>query len=165
MSEDLATRLRALSHEVCNTLFAAAATQCLSTPEFVDYHGFQKSTLRSPQILALVEQCGFRPEEVQIELVRLNRPLPQEAHYHEATHAHVMVLGAPIFRNPEQASVYVGSQWSPAHDGMSLDIPPRIVHGFSVRSEAGVLDFLSVQSPPLLQGDHDDFIVMEVPAP
>jgi mannose-6-phosphate isomerase-like protein (cupin superfamily) len=165
MSDTLASRLSALSQELFSKLANRSQDVTASTPDFVDYHGFQKCTLRSSDIHELAARYGFQPDDVQIELVRLERPLSREAHYHEDTHAHVVILGEPTFRKPEHAWVYVGTEWSPAFGGMSIDIPPGVVHGFSVESDAGALDFLSVQSPPLVRGDHDDFIVTEVPEP
>ena len=165
MSDDLAFRLNALGQELSRQLSTESSDSTASAPEFVDYHGFRKSTLASPEIHAVAARHGFGPSDVQIELVRLERSMPREAHYHEITHAHVVILDGPSFRNPDRAWIYVGSGWSPAAGGTSLDIPPHVVHGFYLESETGALDFLSIQSPPLVRGDHDDFIATKVSEP
>ncbi len=99
---------------------------------------------------------GLSENEVQVEVVRVTTDLANELHYHQKAHAHVIVMGsAENVDEPVRAQGYIEGVWSPVVSSQVIDIPPGTKHGFTV-GEQGVLWFLSVQSPPIVDDSGQD---------
>ncbi len=128
-----------------------------------DYHGFSKA--RWPEELlndALRWTGGLTPDDVQVEIVRVQTDLTHEVHHHKTAHAFVIILGAwSNLPNPIHAEGFIGGQWQSVGAGQEIDIPPGTAHGFRVNGD-GDLWFLSVQSPQIERSDgHDDYYRVE----
>jgi len=120
--------------------------------QMVNYHGFGKYRFSKEISGAMSRYQG----DVQAELIRVNGDLSHEVHYHEKSRAYVACLGVEeSLPNPIRATalIYDGVY---CHSGSVFDIPPGMVHGFTVK-RGGILYFLSVQTPPIVGGGHDDY--------
>lgn len=126
--------------------------------ELVDYHGFGKARFPEALLTEVLTPHKLTAEEVQIEVVKVEKDLTSEVHYHEETTAYCVVLGRnEHFPSPYRAKAFLGI-WITLVEGDVLSIPIGEPHGFTV-GEDGHLYFLSVQSPPILRGDgHEDYI-------
>src|SRR5436190_23151706 len=122
----------------------------------IDYHGFGKVRL-SPEVLAKVPSLsGTDLKDIQPEIIRVDRVLTQEVHYHKHAYAFVVCLGKSWnFPDPVAARAFFNGRWSYVESGLAIRIAPGTPHGFTIYS-GGILYFLSVQSPPIIGDDGSD---------
>lgn len=128
-----------------------------------DYHGFAKVRIPGdsfPQTSAIVE---IGPNQVQAEIVRVDKDLSHEIHYHKRASAYVIVLGDwEGIPEPKNAKMFVNGEWKDIGKGFERFIPSGTPHGFTVNG--GILYFLSVQSPPILNESGDDYHQVDLAA-
>lgn len=127
-----------------------------------DYHGFLKSRLPEDFLNDILMPFHLTPEEVQIEIVKVDRDLSKEVHYHEGSFAHCVCLGeSDRVENPRNAKAFLEDKWFPVKAGDVVPIPAGTRHGFTVE-DGGVLIFLSVQAPPIERDGNDDYHRVEI---
>lgn len=155
--------LERLSREIKDALTDTAVRNALV---FEDYHGFQKSRLPSSVLAKVLLSRGLTEADVQIEVVRADRDLTSEVHYHEAAAAYITILGAELgFENPQGGRYFLEHAWHLAIPGQEIPIEAGVPHGFTVDA-GGRLYFLSVQSPPIVrENGHDDYFKVAVDSP
>ena len=126
-----------------------------------DYHGFLKAKMPEDFLHQILSPLGLTPTDVQIEIVKVDRDLSKEIHYHDESFAYCVCLGGEYRTDdPRNAKAFVGDHWFPVHAGDVVKIPPKTPHGFTVEND-GVLVFLSVQAPPIERGGQDDYHKVE----
>lgn len=125
--------------------------------KFIDYHGFQKSRLPDDLVNPLIISFGLHAKDLQAEIIEVTTDLSTELHYHQMSVAYIQVLGPrEHFPAPKDASVFQGGQWLALQTNDALLIPPKAVHGFTVKP-GGHLCFLSLQTPPIEKAGKDDY--------
>lgn len=124
---------------------------------FEDYHGFQIGNLSDDFVNQELQPFHLTLDDVEVDFVKVSSDLKDQIHFHEGSAAYVYVLGfAEGFQEASGAIVYKNGTWVEVKSGESWLIEPYSVHGFSVEP-GGILYFLSVQSPPIVQGTKDDY--------
>lgn len=156
MTADLKT-LQQIAESILDTLRNATPEEAAKLLEMVDYHGFLKSRLPAEFLENILAPYNLTPEEVQIEIVKVDKDLTSEVHYHEGSFAYCVCLGEAYHTEaPRSASAFLNDRWSPVKEGDVVAIPAGTPHGFTVE-EGGVLFFLSVQAPPIVNHGKDDY--------
>jgi hypothetical protein len=123
----------------------------------IDYHGFWKTRLPHTFLCSILAPHGLSPDDVQIEIVKVDTDLTREVHFHAHAHAMIYALGkSEGLENAKRAMAYRHNIWRGIESGEEVDIPPGTPHGFSVEPD-GELWFLSVQAPPIVGDGHDDY--------
>jgi|GEM_PF-1591439 len=144
--------LQQIAESILTKLKAASVEESAELLKMNDYHGFLKSRLPEAFLSDILT-----PEQVQIEIVKVDRDLSKEIHYHEGSFAYCVCLGEEHrTENPRDAKAFFKDKWSPVHAGDIVAIPAGTPHGFTVEN-GGVLIFLSVQAPPIEQDGNDDY--------
>lgn len=124
----------------------------------VDYHGFLKSRLPEEFLASVLDPFNLTADDVQIEVVEVTKDLSHEVHYHEAAYAYCVGMGEKYHvAPPQKAKAFLNDHWFSFNDGDSVEIPQRVKHGFTIE-EGGILNFLSVQAPPIVGHGHDDYV-------
>ena len=126
-----------------------------------EYHGFGKARLPDDLLREVLTPHGLTPDEVQVEVVKVERDLSDEVHYHARSVAYVVALGSEDhFSDPPlRGRAFVNGRWQRFEKGDELTIPPGTPHGFTVWGTGGgrgTLYFLSVQSPPIVGPREED---------
>ncbi len=109
----------------------------------------------------ILKRYAVTIKEVQIEIVSVTKDLSDEIHYHKEAFASVVIMGKDDHvRDPIDAAAYYNDFWFPIRAGDCIYIPARVPHGFTIQ-ENGILYFLSVQAPPIVdeQGRDDYFSI------
>lgn len=149
--------------QMANTLYVNMIEHCHPDLEFTDYHGFQKAPMPGNFKDSVLRNSGYSDFDVraiQVEIVKVDRPLVDQVHYHRKSDAIAIVLGPDTrFAGPCHAMAYFAKdrQWLPVEAGETIKIPRRKRHGFSVMP-GGLMYFLSVQSPRISSHLHDDYV-------
>lgn len=143
-----------------STLEKLASLSSLEMKEIVnmaDYHGFLKSRLPQEFLSSVLSPFVLTTSDVQIEVVEVATDLTGEVHYHEESFAYCVCMGEKYHvSSPKNSKAYLVDHWAPVHEDEVVKIPPGIPHGFTVEN-GGTLTFLSVQAPPIVHEDHDDY--------
>ena len=149
--------LEAIADSILLKLKSASEEESARLLKMNDYHGFLKSRLPEDFLKEILAPFNLTSEDVQIEVVKVDRDLSNEIHYHEGSFAYCVCLG-PEYRaeEPRGAKAYLKDTWLPVGAGDVVRIPPGTHHGFTV-DEGGVLVFLSVQAPPIERDGNDDY--------
>jgi mannose-6-phosphate isomerase-like protein (cupin superfamily) len=123
-----------------------------------DYHGFEKGRIPSGALEAIASKYSVTPDELQAEFVSVTKDLSDEVHIHHNSRAYCIILGEKEgLAPPKDGYVFLNDKWFPARADETIDIPPKTKHGFTVKP-AGILHFLSVQTPPIEDNHgHDDY--------
>ena len=129
------------------------------------YHDFGKDDFSADFVADILGEYMLTSKDVQIDIVCVERDLSHQVHYHSDAHAYLIVLGEQEHvPNPKTAEAYVDGRWFPVSSGQVLSIPPGVHHGFRVSENVGdILQFLSVQSPPIVRDDDDDYHLVHSP--
>jgi len=127
-----------------------------------DYHGFTKGRIPQEDLGKISNLYGVKPEQLQAELVSVEKDLSDEVHTHKLANAYCIILGEKEnFPNTKNALGFIKDKWFEVSSGDVIDIPPNTKHGFTIKPE-GILFFLSVQTPPIESKDgHDDYYKVE----
>ncbi|MBI4836672.1 MAG: radical SAM protein [Candidatus Abawacabacteria bacterium] len=153
MSHHAIQDLPAISDKILHLLQTTNTSQL----KFVEYHGFQKSRLPNSLLVNILQPLGFTAKDVQVEIVKVERDLKDEIHYHESSHAFICILGNKYhFPQPHKAFAFINSKWKMIEENEQWEIPPMTPHGFRVRQN-GYACFLSIQTPPIMKADSDDY--------
>lgn len=124
-----------------------------------NYRGFLKCAVPQALLAEVCASLGIDPKDIQAEIVRVDHDLSHQVHHHISTKAYVICLGpsshAPA---PQKAFGFLRDTWFPISEGSELEIPPYAEHGFTVET-GGTLTFLSVQDPPIVSEQGDDYVV------
>lgn len=156
MSTDLGT-LQRVAESILTKLKTASSEESARLLQMNDYHGFLKSRLPKDFLRDVLTPFNLTPAQVQIEIVKVDRDLSNEIHYHEGSVAYCVCLGEEYrIENPRGAKAFLKDAWFPVHAGDVVAIPAGTPHGFTV-DEGGVLIFLSVQAPPIERDGNDDY--------
>jgi mannose-6-phosphate isomerase-like protein (cupin superfamily) len=156
MKTELET-LQSIAESILVKLKEASPEESKRLLQMNDYHGFLKSRFPEDFLSDILSPFQLTPAEVQIEIVKVDRDLSKEIHYHEASFAHCICLGEEYrVENPRGAKAYLKDSWSRVQAGDIVPIPAGTPHGFTVE-EGGVLIFLSVQAPPIERDGNDDY--------
>lgn len=143
--DDIRTVLRGLSRDAVLDMI------CM-----IDYHGFWKTRLPEDFLRSILAPYPLQPSELQIEIVKVDRDLTGEIHYHTHAHAVIYTLGeAEGVEDAARALAYGGDAWRQIQSGEEVNVPPGTAHGFSVEP-GGTLWFLSVQAPPIVGHQESD---------
>ncbi len=149
--------LQKIAESILEKLQNASAEESARLLQMNDYHGFLKAKIPPDFLQEILSPYGLTPHEVQIEIVKVDRDLSNEIHYHESSHAYCVILGEKEkVENPRVAQAFLKNHWFPVSAGEIVSIPPQTPHGFTV-GEGGHLVFLSVQAPPIEREGSDDY--------
>jgi quercetin dioxygenase-like cupin family protein len=152
------SQLKQLAIDIVVLFRLSAGEKLLKELTMIDYHGFAKSRLPEEFQKKVLWSYKLTPSEVQIEVIKVTTDLRHEIHYHAEAFAYVVGLGSrEHLPEPRGASVYLGHSWKSFAAGEKLEIPAGTNHGFTVE-EGGELWFLSIQTPPIVDGQgRDDY--------
>jgi hypothetical protein len=125
--------------------------------EFKDYHGFLKARLPKEILSEVVKDLGVAINDIQAEIVVVNRDLSNEIHMHEESSAYCIVLGINEgFPDAKGSLVFINNEWKGVASNQEIRIPQKTFHGFTTKN-GGSLTFLSVQYPPIEREGGDDY--------
>ena len=154
--------LQKIAESILGKLKSASVEEAACLLQMNDYHGFLKARIPEDFLKEILSPYSLTPEQVQIEIVKVDRDLSNEIHYHEGSHAYCVILGeSEKVENPKEAKAFVKDHWFSVNSGDVVSIPPGTPHGFTV-GEGGHLIFLSVQSPPIEREGNDDYHKVEI---
>ncbi|MDB5254476.1 MAG: hypothetical protein JWL80_542 [Parcubacteria group bacterium] len=149
--------LKEIAESVLQKLQVLSKEEMESIVNMADYHGFLKSRLPQEFLDSVLIPFNLTSHDVQIEVVEVATDLTHEVHYHEHSFAYCVCMGEKYHvAPPTNALAYLIDHWAPVTDGEVVEIPPGTPHGFTIK-EGGTLTFLSVQAPPIVHADHDDY--------
>jgi len=151
--------LKSLSRAIIQYFRSLSSEEFWHMVEVQEYHGFGKSRLPEQFLQELLDPYNLVPKDVQIELVKVATDLTHEVHYHQRTFAFCTILGSSEHVDPPRAArAFLNDKWSDVTIGQEIEIPAGVLHGFTVDTQHnGILYFLSVQAPPIVRGDGDDY--------
>ena len=150
--------LKEIAENVLKNLKGLSAEEMKTIVNMADYHGFLKSRLPEEFLSSILSRFNLTSKDVQIEVVEVATDLTHEVHYHEQSFAYCVCMGEEYHvKAPQNAKAYLVDHWSPVEDKDIVEIPAGTPHGFTIE-EGGTLTFLSVQAPPIVHDDHDDYI-------
>ena len=154
--------LQNIAEAILQRLSSSSFSEAEKLLQMNDYHGFQKSRLPEEFLDEILVPFGLTPLDVQIEIVKVDRDLSKEVHYHKNSFAYCVCLGEKYkTENPQGAKAFLKESWFPMNAGDIIQIPPNTLHGFAVENN-GILVFLSVQAPPIEHEGKDDYYKVEV---
>jgi len=154
-------RLKRVSSEVVVKLRSLLKEEVAQMLTMSEYHGFRKCPLSKKFIGEIIRFHDFDIDNIQLEIVHVDRDLRHEIHLHKKANAVAVCLDtADGFPGPRLARMFFHDRWLEVHAGDVIEIPARTPHGFTV-STGGRLFFLSAQSPPIVGIDEsDDYFVL-----
>lgn len=154
--------LKEIADKVLENLRQLPADEMKAIVNMGDYHGFLKSRLPEEFLSSILSPFNLTSKDVQIEVVEVATDLTHEVHYHEHSFAYCVCMGEEYHvKAPEKAKAYLVDHWAPVQDKDIVEIPAGTPHGFTIE-EGGTLTFLSVQAPPIVHDNHDDYIRIKV---
>ncbi|MBM3204812.1 hypothetical protein FJZ48_02425 [Candidatus Uhrbacteria bacterium] len=157
MEQDLGKVLKEIGQAVIQFFQEQNPEKLDAMLSFEDYHGFLWSSLPTDVLEKILQPFGYTPEQIEVEVIKTLKDQRDEVHYHQESYAYVFILGhSTHFADPEKALTYKDGSWVPVHENESWLISPKTFHGFTVE-DGGMLTFLSIQYPPIVQGDKDDY--------
>lgn len=120
------------------------------------YHGFRKARFPDGFLQEVAQPHNLAPEDIQLEVVLVEKDLTEEIHRHHFSIARIICLGAAEgFTDAKLAEGCLDLRWFPVESGEAVTVPAGVWHGFTVK-ESGTLWFLSVQSPSIVSADGKD---------
>jgi mannose-6-phosphate isomerase-like protein (cupin superfamily) len=126
----------------------------ITTFKYIDYHNFYKAYVPEWLYKNILEFYEFNTEDVLVEIARVHGDHAKDLHYHKIAHAFCIILGESVGVS-STGSVQIGDSITKTQAGEDFYFPTGCHHTFY--GEEKDLYFLSVQSPPLLTKDNDDF--------
>jgi hypothetical protein len=139
-----------------------------------EYHGFGKADFNGDWVEEILARHGLGREEIQVDIIYLWTDLTDQIHQHHKSRAEIYVLGErEHLPNPMTAEAYLKGRWHRVFAGNTLGVSPSEPHGFRipgvVRKELSAandkLYFLSLQNPPIVTAEYDDYHLVETMAP
>lgn len=130
---------------------------------YTEYHNFWKCRLPLEWYSDVLSALDLDQNDLLVEVARVKGNHAKDLHYHKISHAICIVLGPSCGFNsvPYDCAVQKDSKIETAFENMECFFPSNCNHTFygsaSDTSDKGDLYFISVQSPPLLTKDNDDF--------
>ena len=130
---------------------------------YEEYHNFWKCRLPLNWYDEVLVALGLEPSELLVEVARIKGNHAKDLHYHKISHAICIVLGnkTGFGKTPWDSAVQIDNEVMVVHEDMECYFPTGCKHTFygsaSDESDEGDLYFISIQSPPLLTEENDDF--------
>ena len=130
---------------------------------YTEYHNFWKCRLPYHWYSDLLEMLDLDKDDLLVEVARIKGNHAKDLHYHKISHAICIVLGenSGFTKTPWDSAVQIDGEVMIAHEDMECYFPTGCKHTFygsaSDNSDLGDLYFISIQSPPLLTEENDDF--------
>lgn len=154
-----AKQLENIANELAGRFSSMSEEEIREGLKWIDYHGFEKARVVESLLQQILEPMLVTTFEVQVEVVKVTTDLSDQVHYHYRSTAFVLALGEQHhFERALHAAVCIDGAWLPFFTGDRVIIPAGTSHGFRVVGSEGVLYFLSVQSPPIVdEYGHDDY--------
>jgi mannose-6-phosphate isomerase-like protein (cupin superfamily) len=127
---------------------------------YTNYHNFDKAFV--PQwwyedILELLELC---PDDVLVEVAKVKGDHKKDLHYHKIAQAFCIILGEGVGVNKcDDGWVQINDQLFPSEEDAGFYFP-QVSHHTFYGGKTNDLYFLSVQNPPLLTKNKDDFYLV-----
>ena len=122
-----------------------------------EYHNFAKVRIPFWWYQDIMQALDLDTSEVLVEVARVKGSHTEDLHYHKMSHAICVILGDETgFKNGGVGLIQLGNQTYNAIEGKECYFPVGIPHTFHGGSSSD-LYFISVQSPPLLTKENDDF--------
>lgn len=131
--------------------------QDITSYVFQNYHDFEKYLVPEDMYFQLTRSLGYPSKQLQVEIVKVDKDLTNQVHYHKHADAYIYILGSNQgFPNAAQAFRYKDTHWQQIHSDQKFIIPHGEPHGFTVTTN-GILYFLSIQTPPISSEEYDDY--------
>lgn len=150
-------------------IFKSAIASGISVKErlesigYEEYHNFWKCRLPVEWYEDLLVALDLTSDDLLVEVARVKGNHAKDLHYHDISHAICVVLGPQcgFSKVPTDAAVQNGTDIKIAFEDMECYFPQGRNHTFYGstydKSDEGDLYFISIQSPPLLTSNNDDF--------
>ena len=132
-----------------------------------DYHNFSKVRLPLSWYDDLLINKEWTTDDVLVEIARVEKDNADKLHYHKLSHALCIILGPKTgFPKCSRGTVQLHNQRYQALINKEFYFPQNCPHTFHGGIETkdnpkGYLYFLSIQSPPLLTKNNDDFYLLQ----
>lgn len=138
--------------------------QTLEDEGYEEYHNFWKVRIPFGWYKDCLEALDYGEEDMLVEVARIRGNHAKDLHYHKISHALCIILG-PQSGFPEVAggAVIIDNRNITAYEGLECYFPTGCKHTFHGGDDTDGLDnsndmyFISIQSPPLLTKENDDF--------
>lgn len=130
---------------------------------YEEYHNFWKCRLPLSWYQEVLELLHLSEDDLLVEVARIKGNHAKDLHYHKISHAICIILGLNTGFNsvPYDSAVQINSEFINAYEDLECYFPVGCHHTFygsvNDKSDSGDLYFISIQSPPLLTKDNDDF--------
>ena len=130
---------------------------------YEEYHNFWKCRLPLGWYSDILKFLNISSDDLLIEVARVKGDHAEDLHYHRISHAICIILG-PTTKFPEVKDGYViiNNKSYKGYEDLECYFPTDCLHTFHggvphETNKDGSLYFISIQSPPLLTKDNDDF--------
>jgi hypothetical protein len=130
---------------------------------YEEYHNFWKCRLPITWYYEILGLLNLDKQDLLVEVARIKGNHAKDLHYHKISHAICIILGETtgFLKTPWDSAIQIDTEIKTAHENMECYFPTGCKHTFygstSDTAKTGDLYFLSIQSPPLLTEDNDDF--------
>ena len=130
---------------------------------YTEYHNFWKVRLPYHWYSDVMKTLDLTMDDLLVEVARIKGNHAKDLHYHKISHAICIVLGEKTGFNPTpyDSAVQINKEIEFAYEDLECYFPTGCYHTFygSIHDQGddGDLYFISIQSPPLLTEENDDF--------
>jgi mannose-6-phosphate isomerase-like protein (cupin superfamily) len=122
---------------------------------YTNYHNFWKALVPQWLYKDILDVYEITTEDVLVEIARVKGDHAKDLHYHKISHAFCIILGENVGVENSEGSVQIDNIISETQPGEDFYFPTGCHHTFYGGEKD--LYFLSIQNPPLLTKDNDDF--------
>ena len=134
--------------------------EVLSKLIYEEYHNFSKTRLPFNWYEHILEKLELTTDDLLIEVAKVDLNHDHDLHYHKLSHAICIILGEEEgFYNCGYGQIIKDEETIRTFNGLEVYFPSYCKHTFNApySTVTGSLYFLSIQSPPLLTEERDDF--------
>lgn len=130
---------------------------------YIEYHNFWKARLPVHWYEGILLDLGLDTKDVLVEIAKVKGDHAKDLHYHKISHAICIVLGPQTgFPEVSMGRVVRNADTYIAEENLECYFPTECRHTFhggvsTEDNDDGSLYFISIQSPPLLSKENDDF--------
>lgn len=126
--------------------------------DYTEYHNFWKCRFHKDRYQDILNLYNRTDNDVLVEIVRVKGDHTKDLHYHKISHAFCIILGKEVGLKSPDGFVQIEDTIIKAKENDDYYFPTNCKHTF--HGGHNDLYFLSVQSPPLLSKDNDDFYIV-----
>lgn len=124
---------------------------------YIDYHNFSKAYVPLLWYEDILTLLSYNHDDVLVEIARVRGDHTKDLHYHKIAQAFCIILGEGVGVNKcDDGLVQLDNTTLSSYENEGFYFPQNCCHTFH-GGKYNDLYFLSVQNPPLLTKNNDDF--------